>query len=490
MSFEKFKGKRVLIAPYSPLTEKFAKYLKEKFDINSEIYIDSYKEGDKLIKPEDIKNYEIDAVFIFSPNHFDEIYKTIKKYADKNKIYKIDLNSKKEYIYFTHIDILTTKTKDKIAQVRNKNKKKFLKVLSKLLDLIKYKRKISIFIAEGFVDANIKHMYLYYIKNKKDAVLLTDNEEQYKELLKYNLPVVKLFSWRGYLYTALAKKIYLDHFILDYLDYVSNKQITIQLWHGIPIKPIRDRSKYNYNFVVSTSNFLNKEVFKKVFNAKKYLNYGYPRNDILLNKKVNELDLILSDKQIYKQVLENKRDGKTIIIYMPTFRENGFELFPLNFKKLNEEMQKTNAVFYVKLHPYVLDKYRDSIKEENYSNVIFYNTSGDVYPILKYVDILVTDYSSIMYDFLLLNRPMIFFNYDFEEYVEARKRDLGEDLLFDYYKFTPGPKVRTQSELVEEIDNVIRGKDDFKSNREKIKNLFFDFADENSAKRIFSLEKG
>ncbi|NPA73743.1 MAG: hypothetical protein GXO12_03450, partial [Epsilonproteobacteria bacterium] len=349
------------------------------------------------------------------------------------------------------------------------------------------KRDYSIFIAEDFIDANVKHMYLYYIKKNEKAIMLTNNDLQYSELKKHNLPVKKLFSLQGYFYTALAKKIYLDHFILDYLEYLSPRQITIQLWHGVGLKPIRDRSKFRYSYFVSPSKWTNETNFKKVFKANKFLNYGYPRNDILL-KKEDKLDLILCDTNIYNKIQKDKQKHKRVILYMPTFRENGFDMFPLDFKSLNEEMQKMSAKFYVKLHPFVLDKYRDTLKEENYSNVIFYNTVGDVYPILKYVDILVSDYSSIVYDFLILNRPIIFFNYDFEEYVKARKKGLGQDLLFDYDEFSPGAKVKTQELLLEKMKEIIEGKDEYEKERLKIRDKFYDYIEECMSK-IYQLSK-
>ena len=489
MSFEDFKEKKVLIAPLSPITNKLANYLQIEYQMDVIGYIDSFKDGENIIKPKDIRNYNFDVIFIFSPNHFEPIYKTIKTYVSSKNIYKIDVSNNKNYMFEDRLKIMKGTIKKKFVYFNNKNKQIFLKKLSKFMDFIGYKRKKSLFIAEGFIDSNIKHIYLYYIKNKKNAILLTDNKQHYQELKKNNLPVVKLFSWKGYFYTALAKKIYLDHFILDYLEYISNKQITIQLWHGTPLKPIRDRSKFKYTYFISTSDFINKQVFKNVFQSNKFLNYGYPRNDILLTDKEDKLDLILCDNDIYSKVLKNKEENQIVIIYMPTFRENGFDKFPLDFKKLNDDMKKINAYFYVKLHPYVLDKYRDSIKEENYSNVVFYNTSGDIYPILKYVDILITDYSSIAYDFLLLDRPIIFFNYDFDEYVQARKADLGEDLLFDYNEFSPGKKVQTQIDLIKEIVNLKYGNDNFSLHRKKIRNLFFDYVDGKSCERIEKLLK-
>jgi CDP-glycerol glycerophosphotransferase (TagB/SpsB family) len=171
---------------------------------------------------------------------------------------------------------------------------------------------------------------------------------------------------------------------------------------------------------------------------------------------------------------------------MPTFRENGFSAFPLDFKTLNKSMEEQNIKFYVKLHPYVLSKYRDTIKEQTFSNIIFYNTAGDIYPILKYIDILITDYSSIAYDFLLLNKPIIFFNYDYIEYKQAREASAEKEFLLDYEKDTPGQKVQTQIELINEMAKILEGNDLYSEARIEIRNKLFDYTDGNSCSRIYN----
>jgi CDP-glycerol glycerophosphotransferase (TagB/SpsB family) len=283
----------------------------------------------------------------------------------------------------------------------------------------------------------------------------------------------------------LAKIIYLDHFIIDYLEYISKSQITIQLWHGIGPKPMQDRSRFSYTYFSSPSKWINETVSKKIFKANSYLNLGYPRNDILL-KNEEKLDLLLCDMNIYNSIHKNKDDNTSIVLYMPTFRENGFSAFPLDFKTLNKSMEEQNIKFYVKLHPYVLSKYRDTIKEQTFSNIIFYNTAGDIYPILKYIDILITDYSSIAYDFLLLNKPIIFFNYDYIEYKQAREASAEKEFLLDYEKDTPGQKVQTQIELINEMAKILEGNDLYSEARIEIRNKLFDYTDGNSCSRIYN----
>ena len=150
-----------------------------------------------------------------------------------------------------------------------------------------------------------------------------------------------------------------------------------------------------------------------VVQAKKHLNLGYPRNDLLL-KEHEKLDLLFVNLEIYNLAKENK-----VIVYMPTHRESepsfgnkSVKELPLDLEKLNDFMKKQNAFFILKLHPFVSKLYEN----KNFSNIVFYESQSDIYPVLKYTDILITDYSSVYFDFLLIDKPIIFFDYDYEEY--------------------------------------------------------------------------
>jgi CDP-glycerol glycerophosphotransferase (TagB/SpsB family) len=217
----------------------------------------------------------------------------------------------------------------------------------------------------------------------------------------------------------------------------------------------------NYDYFISTSDWTNETNFKKIFSAKSFLNLGYPRNDIFF-KDEDELDLMFCDRKIYEIA---KKSFKKVILYMPTHRENQTKL-NLDFQKLNQKLQEIDAIFILKLHPFMLDYYKNSGDLE-YSNLFFHNAHGDIYPILKYVDTLVSDYSSVVYDFLLLDREVIFYNYDMDEYLK------NVSLLFDYDEFSPGVKVKTQDELEKAISKQ-DAKDEYGKKREEIKELFFD----------------
>jgi CDP-glycerol glycerophosphotransferase (TagB/SpsB family) len=484
---QRIKNKKIFIAPYSPISRRLGDFLKKHYNVEIIGFIDREVIGQNIYKVEKIPGLKFDYILIFSPNHFNEIYNYYKSIIPVDKLFIVD-QIKNKYVLFDKKEIIKLQTKEKIAKFFTNVKKYLLKNIPIILDKLNYKRETTVFIAKDYIDANIKHLFLYFYKQNKKIILLTDNEEQQKIFNENNLPATHLSTLEGYLHITFSKTVILDHFVLGFLDYLSPKQTSVQLWHGVGLKPIRDRSGVTYDYFISPSNWTNESNFKKVFKAKHFLNLGYPRNDILFSKSESNLDLLLCDMDIYNDVKKNKQNNIKNVLYMPTYRENSFESFPIKFSSLDKEIEKLNIKLYIKLHPFIIGKYFDSLDtSEVYNNIIFYNTQGDIYPILKYVDILITDYSSIAYDFLLLDRPIIFFNYDYDEYIAIRGNRNNNQFLFNYYEHTPGAKVQTQEELISEIKKLLDGNDIYKDDRLEMKNKFFDPSQQNSCKKIFDL---
>ena len=118
----------------------------------------------------------------------------------------------------------------------------------------------------------------------------------------------------------------------------------------------------------------------------------------------------------------------------------------------------------------------------NFTKNIFFIKDCDTTPLLKYFDLLITDYSSIFTNFLLTNNPIIFYPFDLENYQQK------EGLCFNYNEFTPGPKVFDIKSLKEAI-NTIFIEDEYKEKRLEIKNLYHKYTDGNASKRIIEIIK-
>ena len=132
---------------------------------------------------------------------------------------------------------------------------------------------------------------------------------------------------------------------------------------------------------------------------------------------------------------------------MPTWRENKFDFISqacIDWKQLNDVMVKRNSLFILKFHPFTkLDL--NSISQ--YSNIRIYPTRSDIYTVLPFIDYLITDYSSIYTDFLTMNKEILLFVFDYEDYVK------GSYDLAEYDKYFVGKKAHDFNQLLSVIDS-------------------------------------
>lgn len=246
-------------------------------------------------------------------------------------------------------------------------------------------------------------------------------------------------------------------------------QVYIQCWHGTPLKRLgydiegpggntlgstkKVRKQYSndakrYSYMLSPSPFCT-EKFTSAFNLKELfperniiVEEGYPRNDFLSNFTEKDVEQI-------KERLELPKDKK-VILYAPTWRDNQHVLgkgFTLDVQLDLKEMQKALGDEYIvlmRLH-YLIANHLDLEGVQDFAyDVSKLDDINDLYAIS---DMLITDYSSVFFDYAILKRPMMFYMYDLEEY----KNDI-RDFYIDLEEL-PGPIVETQESLVEEILN-------------------------------------
>lgn len=458
----RFNDKKVFIAPYTPISNAYKKYLLSNTHTKFQGFIDKIKDGDEIYKIENIEDYMFDYIIIISPNHHLSIYNDYTSFFPKGRLCIVEIQNNLYTIKPSPSNISTNK----------------IKYYSNLIDKNQKKRDGIVFINKGFITANNKYLYLACVSKNISAHLLTDNIEQLKILQKEHLPCELLGSDNGDKIIANSKYIVFDQANYTYFS-ISKEQITVQLWHGVGLKKMSKLDNIVYDYFISTSNWTNETNFKNIFLSKNYLNCGYPRNDFLTNRSHKESEMLFCDSEL----LKISKKSKTVL-YMPTtreylFAENGKfsleDILPLDLTSLDVQLKKLDIIFILKLHPFVLEFFKNLIIEYNFSHIKFHPVQGDIYPILKYTDILITDYSSVAYDFLLLDRPIIFFNYDQEKYEKNM-----DGLLFDYDEYSPGEKVKTQEELIK----AIQSEDRYKEKRLEIKNKFFDTHDISASEYI------
>jgi CDP-glycerol glycerophosphotransferase (TagB/SpsB family) len=131
----------------------------------------------------------------------------------------------------------------------------------------------------------------------------------------------------------------------------------------------------------------------------------------------------------------------------------GMKTIPLDWKNLDQDLAKMDCLMVLKLHPFVESHYQKLVNDFGVKRVKVYPSKKDIYPILKYSDLLITDYSSVYFDYLLLDKPIVFYCYDFEMYAENK-----DGWTYPFDEFTPGEKVYSAcyKTLIEAIDNSLR----------------------------------
>ena len=364
---------------------------------------------------------------------------------------------------------------------------------------------------------NVKYLYIGVKRlNLKEfeLVFLTEDKEEHERLKRHSVKCVLHPSFASVKFLLTSHLHIVDHetwaFSFKYFLLFHAKRI--QLWHGVGMKYIGLMKMHEevknsffrnglillykiiglipkYDLFISTSEFYTNEVFAKSYRADKFIEAGYPRNDILFMKpadiEAEELYSLNADNDCIKTAHRYKDEGCKLILYAPTFRDSGGDPLSdkaIDLQELNDFANGAQLIFIFKFHP---DPFFAYSKQE-LSNVLWYANNLDVYPLLPMIDLLVTDYSAIFMDYLLLKRPIIFFPYDYDKFINKDR-----PLQFDYLSMTPGPRCFSQEELQKEINNIlVASKDDYEAKREKIANLAFKYRDGNSAGRITDIIRG
>ena len=348
---------------------------------------------------------------------------------------------------------------------------------------------------------NAKILFIYISEQQNSGIKpiwISGDRILCKQLQSKNYNAIYRWSLKGLYVSLRAKYYFYNIYSTDINFYTSGNAILVNLWHGIPLKQIEFdvdtgdlykwyKTGWSYiymffkpyifrrpDFVLSTSEKVS-EIFSSAFRIgyARCLSLGYPRNDIFFNNSM--IDTNQYTKKLILHTDEYHSKGNKVLIYMPTWRASNKDFFDdaiPNFEQLNHILKKHLLVMYIKPHP--MTKHR----EEIYSNILFIKPYEDIYPLLPVSDYLITDYSSIYFDYLLLDKEIIFYPFDYDDYIAEDRQ-----LYFDYDEITPGEKVYTFEKLLDTLS--ILNNLDFSKERQQIKNKFWDFKDGHSSKRIY-----
>lgn len=305
----------------------------------------------------------------------------------------------------------------------------------------------------GFMD-NPK--YLMLERNSQypnDCIWISSSKDDIKKVKHIGLKAYFNRSLFG-IYHCLTAGVYVySHDLYDINKWLSGGAQKVCLWHGVGIKKIGQTNSSvffygkNPDIFLSTSPFMTQH-FKHYLHlpeATQIIEGVYPRCEILsypLSKLMGHVEKYEDDKMIY--FIKYLEKFRKVYFYMPTWRDDKSDFIThakIDFEKLNFYLEQNNCLFILKLHPNTnIDL--DSILK--YKNICILEKNMDIYPILPFTNVLITDYSSIYYDYLFLKKEIILFLFDYEEYIK-NCRELAYD--FDLYT-TIGNKVYNFNDLI------------------------------------------
>lgn len=336
--------------------------------------------------------------------------------------------------------------------------------------LIPKKKKIVIYGGE-FLDDNSEAMFRYLNEHTNyDVVCICNTSLKYD--LRPNVYTVKNTYWNAFreMSTALVT---IDSSFHTVKFYPTKKQLFIQCWHGSPLKSMVDPAKNGryYSRLFYASEYF-RDYMRGYFHTDitNMICLGAPRNDYLFTPHINE----------YK--CEDYSQFRYKVIWMPTFRqglgrtESSIDI-PIidsdNIRILDERLKALNIALIIKPHRVQEGSFEhlfEKIKPSNISIVTadyFINNNIPVYTFLSFMDALITDYSSVYFDYLLLDRPIAFAIDDFDQYLKNRGFAYNDPL-----EMMPGKKMYTFDDLVSFFDDLVRNNDDFSEQRKIKADLF------------------
>lgn len=375
---------------------------------------------------------------------------------------------------------------------RNKNgvagmKINILQLTYQLISSFTFKKKGILFLSSRRADLTGNFEYVYdYLKDDpatKIRFWLHPEEIRHTSFISVIDLAIK---------AARSKVILIDDYIL-FLEYmgISRKTKVLQLWHacgafktfgftrfgkkGGPLQESKNHRNYSYTFV-SGADIAKYYAEGFGISEKKVLPFGVPRTDMFFDEDIKK------KKQEEFYTANPGLKDKKVILFAPTFRGNGKQTAYYDKSRFEPDKMMDHLpddyVLIIKHHPFVRLKYK--IPERHKNRILDFSGKSEINDLLFVTDLLITDYSSVVYEASLLNIPMLFYAYDLENYVATR------DFYAGYEHFVPGKIVRTQ----EELEKAILDNDFDVELVEAFCHKNFDFRDGKASQRIADFIKG
>lgn len=305
---------------------------------------------------------------------------------------------------------------------------------------------------------------------------------------------VKRFSLRYYYYLSRAR-YWISNARMPNNVKKREGQTYLQTWHGTPLKclagdmdnvlmPGTNPITYKINFANETAkwdylvspNAYSSEIFRRAFwFNNEMLEFGYPRNDVLYTKN-NSTDI-----QTIKEKLGLPTDKK-VILYAPTWRDDDYYgkgeyrfSIKLDLEKMRAQLSD-EYVIVLRMHYLIA-----SAMEIDETDTFIYDFSDydDIAELYLVSDVLITDYSSVFFDYANLKRPILFYTYDLEKYAEELR-----GFYLDMHKDVPGPLLETSDEVLEALLQIDDIAEKYQDRYEVFYHRFCEWDDGNASQHI------
>lgn len=370
---------------------------------------------------------------------------------------------------------------------------------------------------QRFAD-NPKYFFLHCASNERHsvrAVWLSGSPVVVQRIRALGFEAYHRMSPRGLWYALRAGVYIVDCRVMDVSPIAASGAVKVNLWHGVPLKKIerdivqsnnalaqanrgplplrlankmlRPQLSERYDYILATSR-TTRERFASAFATpeSRIITAGYPRTDVLLRQDDGAQFRMPEEQRIIEECRAHAAAGRRVLFYMPTFRDwrnDADRQIPIDWDALDALLRTHGGVLYCKLHPNDQASLPDLTAFDRISLI---PSSVDPYPVLRFTDALISDYSSIFFDYLLLDNPVLFYPYDLEDYQRYSRA------LYDRYEdVTPGPKARTARELESLVVQLLTGyaamQREWRPAREQVRALAHEFRDDGASARLHAL---
>lgn len=340
---------------------------------------------------------------------------------------------------------------------------------------VRNKKKAAFGSSKNAFNDNAKYLFIHFRNAlpEKDVVWLSMSKATVQEINALGLKAYYTLSPKGIWHALTSRYWFFNSYTSDIMHAFSGGAVCVNLWHGVGLKriefniqegPLADRyQKRKFKEV-----FYHPEVFRRPdrlltstpFQTKMFatafripedhcIEFGYPRNEILAGTQEQCLDFVRryepeSTQRLISDLREN--DYHKVFVYMPTWRDSQRDLFAQSFDldKINALLQAQQSLLLLKPHA---NMRVDESDFKHFSNIMLIDAKTDLYPVLPFTDVLITDYSSILYDYILMDhKDVILYLYDYEDYIKDR------DFFYPFDENVVGKRVRTFDELCQCIE--------------------------------------